>query len=128
MRFLADMGVSMSTVRMLRDRGHEAIHLREEKLNRLPDIDILKKAREENRIVITFDLDFGDLLAIGNHAIPSVIIFRLHNQTPASVQPKLVEIITNRGRDLLDGALVIVEDTRYRVRRLPIEPSQGKEN
>lgn len=61
MKFLADMGVSMSTVRSLRERGHNAVHLREEALHKLPDEKILEKARQEGRIVLTFDLDFGDL-------------------------------------------------------------------
>lgn len=59
------MGVSMSTVQALRHQGYEAVHLREQKLERLPDPDILEKAKREHRIIITFDLDFGDLLAAG---------------------------------------------------------------
>jgi len=55
----------MSTVHSLRERGHEAIHLREEGLRQLPDEKILEKARQEGRIVLTFDLDFGDLMATG---------------------------------------------------------------
>ncbi len=111
----------MTTVQSLRGLGHETIHLREEKLSRLADSDILEKARKEGRIVITFDLDFGDLLAAGGHSLPSVIIFRLHNQIPSSVTPKLIEVVSCRADDLLSGALIIVEDTRYRVRRLPIK-------
>ena len=40
MKFLADMGVSMTVVRNLREAGYEAIHLREEGLQRLPDTEI----------------------------------------------------------------------------------------
>jgi predicted nuclease of predicted toxin-antitoxin system len=57
------MGVSLSTVRALRSDGHNAVHLREEGLNRLPDAEILEKARQEQRVILTFDLDLGDLLA-----------------------------------------------------------------
>jgi predicted nuclease of predicted toxin-antitoxin system len=80
MKFLADMGVSMSTVRSLREQGHEAIHLREEGLRQLPDEKILEKARQEGRIVLTFDLDFGDLMVTGTHMFPSAVIFRLHSK------------------------------------------------
>ena len=45
MKFLADMGVSMTVVQRLRESGYDAIHLREEGLQRLPDPDILEKAR-----------------------------------------------------------------------------------
>jgi predicted nuclease of predicted toxin-antitoxin system len=120
MRFLADMGVAGSTVKALRIRGHDAIHLREGGLGRLPDTAILEQARREGRIVLTFDLDFGDLLAAGLYDRPSVIIFRLRNQTPASVTPRLSEVLSERCQELEQGAVVIVEEARYRVRRLPI--------
>lgn len=121
MKFLADVGVSMSTVRALRDAGHDAAHLREQGLQRLPDSDILKKAAAEGRIVLTFDLDFGDLLALGMQKSPSVVIFRLHNETPASVNPRLLEVLHDRSPELQAGAVIVVEDNRYRLRRLPIK-------
>ncbi len=93
MRFLADMGVSMSTVRALRGAGEEIVHLREEGLHKLPDGQILEKARRESRIVLTFDLDFGELLAAGGYSLPSVIIFRMRNQSPATVTRKLFRVI-----------------------------------
>jgi len=65
MRFLADMGISPKVVELLRSQGHEALHLHEEGLGQLPDVDILKKARKEGRIVLTHDLDFAELLALG---------------------------------------------------------------
>ncbi|HWQ70026.1 MAG TPA: DUF5615 family PIN-like protein [Patescibacteria group bacterium] len=120
MRFLADMGISMSTVRALRQQGHEVVHLREEGLGRLPDAAILAKARQEQRIVLTFDLDFGDLLALGGHEFPSVIIFRLHNEIPSFITITLLNVLAQRAQVLLEGAIMIVEDTRYRIRRLPI--------
>jgi predicted nuclease of predicted toxin-antitoxin system len=58
MRFLADMGVDQRIVDWLRAQGHDAIHLREQGLFRAADEDIFAKAIAENRIVLTFDLDF----------------------------------------------------------------------
>jgi predicted nuclease of predicted toxin-antitoxin system len=121
MKFLADLGVSMATVRVLREDGHEVVHLGEEGLWRLSDAAILEKARKEKCVVLTFDLDFGDLLATTIQFLPSVVIFRLRNQTPASVTPRLLETISSCSQELSTGAIVIVEDTRYRLRRLPIE-------
>ena len=80
MRFLGDMGVSMTTLRALRVLGHDAIHLRDEGLIRLPDDQIVAKAKLENRVVLTFDLDFGDIMAASHGESPSVILFRLRNQ------------------------------------------------
>ena len=53
--------------------------------------------------------------------MPSVILFRLRNMTPQSVTPRLFEILSVCQDDLESGAIVVVEDAGYRVRRLPIQ-------
>jgi len=121
MKFLADMGVSQTVVENLRESGYDSIHLREESLQRLVDLEIVAKAKQENRVIITFDLDFANLLAESNSNLPSVIIFRIQNATPASVIPKLMKVIAECAENLNSGAIITVEDTRYRVRQLPIE-------
>jgi predicted nuclease of predicted toxin-antitoxin system len=111
----------MSTAASLREAGHDAVHLRDQGLLKMEDRDILQKARTEDRIVLTFDLDLGDLLAASGDKLPSVIIFRLRNQTPSSVRPRLFQILSECETELNTGAVIVVEETRYRVRRLPIQ-------
>ena len=84
------------------------------------NLTILAKARDENRTIITFDLDFGDLLAAAGIHLPSVVILRLHNPTPLSVTRKLLEILPLVQTKLETGAVIIVEEGRFRVRELPI--------
>ena len=121
MKFLADMGVSASTIASMREAGYDSVHLRDEGLLKMDDADILNKARSESRIVITFDLDFGDLLAASGEVLPSVIIFRLRNQTPSAVRPRLFEVLSECEKHLNSGAVIIIEEVRYRVRRLPMK-------
>ena len=102
------MGVSITTVQALRAAAHDAMHLREEDLIRLPDI--VAKAAQEQRGVLTFDLDFGDILAVARTETPSVIIFRLRNQTPAAVNPRLFRVIGDCESELASGAIIVVED------------------
>lgn len=61
MLFLADMGVSMRVVDWLRQQSHDVVHLRDRQLQRLPNGDIFQLAAQEHRIVLTFDLDFGEI-------------------------------------------------------------------
>ncbi len=59
MKLLADMGVSQTVVKALCQMGYDAKHLRDEELQRLPDRLIIEKAKLEERVVLTFDLDYG---------------------------------------------------------------------
>ena len=67
------MGVSLTTVEALRAANHDAVNLRDEGVIRLRDPEIVAKALAESRIVLTFDLDFGDILAIARSEPPSVV-------------------------------------------------------
>jgi predicted nuclease of predicted toxin-antitoxin system len=98
------------------------VHLRDEGLIRLPDPEIAAKAVAERGIVLTFDLDFGDILAAAHSGAPRVVIFRMRNQTPAAVNPRLFRVIKDCAAELASGAIVIVEEDGFRVRRLPIRP------
>jgi predicted nuclease of predicted toxin-antitoxin system len=120
LRFLADMGVSHQVVEWLRTKGHEAVHLRDEGLQRLPNGEIFQKAGREQRIVLTFDLDFGEILAASGRQIVSVILFRLRNTRTGFVIQRLDDVLNHSSAELMQGAIVIVEDGRHRVRRLPI--------
>ncbi len=120
MRFLANMGISTRTVIWLRQQGHDAVHLREEGLQRAVDEDILKKARAEERIVLTMDLDFGYLLAISKEQLPSVVLFRLEDESSEMVNQRLANVIAQCASDLEAGAVISVSEAAIRVRLLPI--------
>jgi predicted nuclease of predicted toxin-antitoxin system len=89
-------------------------------MQRAPDADVVAHARADSTVVLTFDLDFGDVLALGVHDKLSVIIFRLSDERPESVNRRFAVILDDCAAVLESGALISVEDTRYRVRKLPI--------
>ena len=120
MRFLADAGVSPRTVEFLSGLGHDAVHVRTLGLQRSPDIELVDRARADSRVVLTFDLDFGEILALGVLDKPSVILFRLADERAETVNRHLATVLSERRAELESGALILVEDTQYRVRRLPI--------
>jgi predicted nuclease of predicted toxin-antitoxin system len=120
MQFLADMGVSIRAVDWLRSQGHDAVHLRERDLQRLPNGDIFLLAAIEKRIVLTFDLDFGEIVAQSNGQTVSVILFRLQNTRTDQVIQRLQAVVEQSSDALMQGAIIVVEDARHRVRLLPI--------
>jgi predicted nuclease of predicted toxin-antitoxin system len=120
MRFLADGGISPRTIEFLRHLGHEAEHIRMLGMQRASDLELVERARADRSVVVTFDLDFGDILALGVFDRPSVIILRLHDARADFVNDRLARVLDERQPDLETGALVLVEDDRYRLRRLPL--------
>ena len=121
MKFLLDMGLAQSTATFLRSEGYDSVHLREEGLQRLPDEEIIQKARQEGRIILTHDLDFGRLMALSQQHLPSVITFRLDNMRAAHVNHYLKETLSQFESELEAGALLSINEQAIRVRTLPIE-------
>ncbi|KWT78973.1 hypothetical protein ASN18_2770 [Candidatus Magnetominusculus xianensis] len=113
------MGVSWRVVEWLREKGHDAVHLREEGLQRLPNGKIFQKAFTEKRVVLTFDLDFGEIMAFSSGCTIGIIIFRLHNTMTPHVIERLSRVLEDASYDIEKGAIVVVEELRHRVRRLP---------
>ncbi len=120
MKFLADMGISMRTVTWLRQQGYDVVHLREQGLQRLPDEHVMAKARDEQRILLTMDLDFGYLLAVSGGVLPSVVLFRLSDERAEVVNSRLSQVISTCARDLESGAIISVSEDSIRVRNLPV--------
>jgi predicted nuclease of predicted toxin-antitoxin system len=117
-RFLADMGVSERVVKWLHERGHDARHLREEGLHRLPNGEIFRKAFAEKRVILTFDLDFGEIAALSRGELCGVVLFRLRNTRSANVCARLGAVLEASSHHLERGAIVSVEETRHRIRYL----------
>lgn len=120
MKFLADMGISPRVVSTLREHGHEAVHLREQGLGTLPDGEILAKARAKGRVLLTHDLEFGELLAASGGKLPSVIIFRLKDMRAENVNFHSFSILDKQTAALEKGVVCSVPERKVRIRELPI--------
>jgi predicted nuclease of predicted toxin-antitoxin system len=118
------MGISPKTVAFLQGFGHDAVHLHAQGLDRLQDSTILTKDREEDRVLLTHDLDFGELIAASRARLPSVVIFRLRNMHPDRVNLYLQDIIGHHKESLERGAVVSVAERQIRVRLLPIDVNE----
>jgi predicted nuclease of predicted toxin-antitoxin system len=120
-RFLLDMGLARSTAEFLRSLGHDAVHLRDEGLQRLSDERIVLKAKDEGRTIITHDLDFGRIVALSGDSVPSIVTLRLTDMTPSRVNNALRTVLDDAALSLEGGALVTVTDGGIRVRTLPVD-------
>ncbi len=87
-----------------------------------PDEMILQKAQAENRIIITSDTDFGELLAASGGKEPSVVLFRRTSGRPAVEFELLLAALrfSEVQEALVKGAIVVVDPKRVRIKNLPI--------
>jgi predicted nuclease of predicted toxin-antitoxin system len=114
------MGISLEVVRWLRDEGHDAVHLREQSLERSADREVFSKALIEDRVILTFDLDFSEIAALSKSAPAKVIVFRLRNTRATNVIGRLSAVLMDSRVEFDRGAVVSVEENRHRVRLLPV--------
>ena len=120
MRLLLDMGLAPRTPDFLCGIGHDADHVGRRGLPRLPDVQIMALAAAEDRIVVTFDLEFSRILAIQRLVQPSVILFRLDQFTTDQVNRTLATLLSQYTTELEAGAIIVVDPHRVRIRLLPI--------
>lgn len=120
MKFLLDMGISRTTGNYLEELGYDTTHLINENMETASDAEILNKALNEKRIILTHDLDFGKLLATSGTKSPSVVIFRLKNMRPDNVNNFCKRILDRFADAIEKGAILSVGDKRIRCHQLPI--------
>ena len=117
-RFLANENVPRESVRLLREHGHDIAEIREIDPS-ASDAIVLARARNEHRVLLTFDRDYGELIFIrGMVPPPGVIYFRLSPVPPIELAIRVLSLLNDP--DLaLDATFVIVDAERTRMRPLP---------
>lgn len=120
LKFLANMNISVVTVQTLRASGWQIVRVSEVMDPRSTDLEILRYARQHELVLITQDMDFSTLLALGGYSKPSLMNLRLEQATPAAVSRRLMEVIPAVAKDLQEGAAASINDISVRTRKLPI--------
>jgi predicted nuclease of predicted toxin-antitoxin system len=119
-RILLDQGLAPRAATILRRYGLDAVHVSEIGMERAEDIQILERARNDERVCVTFDHDFHAHLAATGHGRPSVVLLRVQG-LDAQGQADLIRSVYVQCEDALsEGAAVSADGTNIRIRRLPL--------
>ena len=112
--------IAPRTVQLLRSLCHDVLRVTDLLLATASDETIVARAAQDERIILTQNLDMTAIIALSRRQYPSLVTLRL-----SSVRIKFVNTILQRTlpileQDLLQGAFVTIGDSRVRLRRLPL--------
>lgn len=117
MDFLANENFPLFSVRLLRDDGYNVASVIEDTPG-AKDEDVLKRAYEEKRIVLTFDRDYGELIYRHKLFVPvGIVYFRFDPSTPEEPAEILLNILA-KGEVPILGKFTVIERGRIRQRTL----------
>ncbi len=115
MKFLADENIPLKVVKKLREEGFDIISVTELSPG-ISDEESAEMSQNENRVLITFDKDFGRILFIEGLKVPGLILLRF--------PPKNIEYIYSRLKKVFEsdvefyGKVVSVHEDKMRVSKL----------
>lgn len=117
MRLCANENLPEDCIARLRADRHDVLWIREAAPGS-PDTAVLARALSENRLLITFDKDFGELVfKRGAKASHGIVLFRIPQPSAIVVAEKVAN--TLRSRDDWAGHFSVVEEFAVRMRKLP---------
>jgi len=120
MKLLLDMNIPWRYASLLASKNCQATHWEEVGNPTAPDNEIMDYARKNNYIVLTFDLDFGTILATTHNAKPSVMQIRASAPNAAKTVELIITALNRYENELKAGAIATIETKKLRVRLLPL--------
>ncbi|MDZ7341342.1 MAG: DUF5615 family PIN-like protein [candidate division KSB1 bacterium] len=121
LKMIADVHISPITVAELRKAGYQISRVTELLSATASDIEIIEFAKRHESAIITQDLDFSAIIAQSGYDRPSVVSLRVGNAKPLTIANILLVILPQIEEDLAQGVIVSVDETEFRIRKLPIK-------
>jgi predicted nuclease of predicted toxin-antitoxin system len=121
LKFVVDVGVSKKIENYMCEEGFNVKTVRDIDPC-MTDHDIIQLANKEERIIITMDKDFGELVyhALLKHS--GIILLRLENAT-GSEKLKIMKEILDKYSDKLRNHFCVYQKGRFRIRKTKTEAS-----
>jgi predicted nuclease of predicted toxin-antitoxin system len=118
MQFLANENFPLPSVRLLREKGYDIASITEDSPG-IEDTEVLARAADEQRVILTFDRDYGELIyRLRLRSPKGVIYLRLRPHTPEEPALLLLNLL-QRERLLFEERFTVVDRDQIRQRTLP---------
>ena len=117
LKFLTDENISPRIMTFLRKKGIDVVDVKEKGWHGNEDKYLMEIANKEKRFILTHDTDFGTLAI--NEGVPcyGIIYMRLRNLKVSNVI-NILEKLLMVDKDIPEGSVIVVEDTRLRIRTI----------
>jgi predicted nuclease of predicted toxin-antitoxin system len=118
MRIKLDENFSTALVELLRKNGFYAESVLEERLSGAADEDLYAKCQEEERCLITLDLDFSNIVRFPAEGTEGIIVIRPNRPATLDVMASMIELFL-KALENQDPAncLWILEPHQLRIRK-----------
>ena len=116
MKLKLDENLSRHLKPVLTEFGHDVLTAADENLLSHPDTEIARAAKEEQRILLTLDIEFADLRKYPPGSHPGVILFRPLSMSPLSVNSFIGDFIRHTDLGKLAACVAVVDPVHLRIR------------
>lgn len=118
LKFLLNGNLSIETKYFLEELGYSVKTIAEFGLRNAEDIEIIQFAQKNNYIIITFDLDFGEIYYFANPSKIGIIVLKLGDQTIESVDEALQILLNSKvlAKRSNQNSLIIFDGKKIRIR------------
>lgn len=116
MRFKVDENLPIEAAEILRSAGHDASTIIEQNLGGEADSDIILVCQQEQRTLVTLDLDFADIRAYPPERFAGLVVLRLKQQDKLRVLATLRRLLLLLASEPVEQHLWIVDEKRVRIR------------
>lgn len=116
-KFLSDECVGLPTINLLRELGYSVITAEEANLNGNTDFEVLKCAIKKRRVLVTEDVDFGNIILYPPKLHHGIILLRFRHSLENEIHVVLSKLLNELTPKDFQKTLIIVDADKYRIRK-----------
>jgi predicted nuclease of predicted toxin-antitoxin system len=126
MKIKLDENISRHLKPILTREGYDVLTVGDEGLLGKTDVEVGVAAKAEEMMLFTLDLEFADLRKFPPGSHPGIVLFRPMSMGPLAVNRFITEFVRETDLVPLSGCIVVVDPTRVRIRRPPLDPDSSE--
>ncbi len=116
MKFKLDENIPVEAAALLREVGHDAVTVLDQNMGGKADEIVIEVCSQEQRALITLDLDFSDIKTYPPSSYHGIFVLRIKQQSRSKVLEAIAKLIPYLPSEPIEKQLWIVEEDKIRIR------------